>query len=105
VTACNVLPVRRAASPRGKVRTSSSSSAVHKRVPGTSVPRALCAALNFRRVSALSGLPLWARTTASTTCAGLGLPLLAAAIFARRSGSPAWAAPFFLALTAHGSRV
>jgi hypothetical protein len=47
-TAIMLRPVRRAASCAGSVLTSSSSSAVHTTVLGTSVPRRLCASLIFR---------------------------------------------------------
>ncbi len=103
--AASVHPVLWAASPHGSVHTNSSSSGVQSRVPGTSVQRALCAALILRRISALSGQPRSAALTPSRTCAGRGLPRLAAAIFSQRFGPPVLATPFFLASTADGSRV
>jgi hypothetical protein len=82
---------------------SSSSVAVQSRVPGTSVPWLLWAADIFSLVSSDNRLPRWGLAMASLTCGVLGLPRLAAAIFALRAGSPAFAWALALASTAAGS--
>ncbi len=75
--------------PTGRVRTASSSSAVQSRWPfGTRVPRHLWVALILASVSGVRLVFVFASINFLITFQGRGFPFLAAAIFARRTGSP-----------------